>query len=92
MLNSLSDDGAVKYSPGEKKIFTLLPAKQKTTSDIAIDYYGKGKVPYHGRQIVVGLLSSLQRKVRLNREPFRIMKTKRSGPIPMSFWVEKCRP
>lgn len=73
-------------------MFALLPKgknKNKITSTKITDrYYGKGNIPLNGRKIVIGLLSSLKRKVTMNRESFKVMKTKRSGPLPMSFWIE----
>jgi hypothetical protein len=84
----LKDDALINYSPAEREMFTLLSSQPRDSKTIAQLRYSRRQTPYHGRQIVIGVLKSLVRKTKRNREPFRIMHTKRSGPIPMSFWIE----
>lgn len=90
----LKDKASVGYSPNERVIFELLTAcngQGISTPELVKSFY-KGKTPFYGRQIVVGLLSSIRRKAVANREPFRVVHTPRSGPIPMSFWLEEKKP
>lgn len=89
---ALTSKGVVKYSPGEQRIFRLLPkdGRPRTSAIITKLFYGMAldEVPIHGRKIVIGLLSSLMKKSDINSETFCVRKTRRSGPIPMSFWIE----
>lgn len=78
----------IKYSNGEQRILALLTARRASSSEIARGYYGKTEIPFHGRKIVIGLLSSLRRKADLKRDKFRVKSTKRSGPKAMEFWLE----
>ena len=76
------------YSPGEKKMLALLKSKPQTSIALAEKFYDKQR-PYYDRQVVVGLLSNLASKAKRNGEPFVIQRTKRAGPKPISFWIEK---
>lgn len=84
---TLRNNGAVSYSPAERKIFALLREEPKDSSLICRLRYGKKKIPFNGRKIVIGALSSLARKVRINKEFFKIASTKRAGPRAMAFWI-----
>lgn len=86
---NLTDNGTVAYSPYEREIFKLLGTEPRDTRTIAKLRYKKEAPPFYVRQVVVGALKSLARKAKHNREPFRIAHTKRSGSIPMSFWLEQ---
>lgn len=90
---TLTSKGVVRYSPGEQRIFKLLPKDGRPRSSTAImeKYYGVAsqKAPFHKRKIVIGLLSSLIKKADHNKESFRLCKTRRSGSIPISFWLEE---
>lgn len=92
---TLTSKGAVRYSPEEQRIFRLLPkdGRQRSSTAILNRFYGVADQgpPFHKRKIVIGLLSSLMRKTDCNKEHFRVCKTKRSGPIPISFWLEPRR-
>lgn len=86
---TLSDAGRVGYSPAERRVFSLLRGEPRDSKAICLLHYGRVReMPFNGRRIVIGALMSLVRKTRANREPFRIAHTARSGPIPMSFWLE----
>lgn len=78
----------VAYSPGERDLLSLLREEPRDTETLTRLHYGTGERPFNGRRVVVGLLSSLARKVVLNREPFRIRSTPRAGPLQKSFWRE----
>ena len=76
------------YSPLERKVFEVLKEQPKSTVDITHEIYGRNR-PTYARQSVLVALNGLADKVKLNREPFRVKKSKRKGPHPVNFWVEK---
>jgi urease beta subunit len=84
-----STNGSVRYSPGEQQLFKLLPTNGKplTTAELTKLRYGS-IVPLNGQKIILGLVKSLRTKVDLNKEPFRVFTSKRSGPRPISVWVQ----
>jgi hypothetical protein len=77
------------YSPLERKIFSLLNKKPKSTVDITDEFYGRKRRPYNARQSVLGALDKLAEKTKKNQEPFTIVKSARKGPHPVDFWIEK---
>jgi hypothetical protein len=78
-----------QYSPGEQKVLSLLKTKPQTSTDLCRRFYAPEEPAYHGRQIIVGLVTSLAKKTALHRERFRVMKTARAGPNPISCWIEE---
>lgn len=90
MTFELKGNPPYPYSPGEQEVFRLLVRKMKgrTTKELTELFYRDRKRPYNDRKSVVGFARSLQDKVERNKEPFRILSTPRSGPIPMTFWLE----
>lgn len=79
----------VAYSPGERDVFSHLAVdRPRDTGVLTGLHYALGQVPFNGRRVVSGLLSSLARKVVLNREPFRVRSSPRAGPNPKTFWLE----
>jgi hypothetical protein len=82
----LSEDG--RYSKAEKLLFAHLPknGRKVTTSNLASAIHGRQR---HGRVRIVGTLSGLMFKTRLNREPFRIKRDTRQGPHPIGIWLER---
>lgn len=84
-------DLKVRYSPLERQAFAMLPQMKQAMSSpvdslqLAGRLFGK---KINGRQMALGLVTSLQTKAQRNREPFRIRKSKRNGPWPIEFWVE----
>ena len=92
MRMNLSLDPKVRYSPGEQRLFALLNQKPIPSTVLAGKYYrGDVGVPYHSRKIVIGLADSLRKKVIINREPFRVIKSNRKGPHPIEIWLELTR-
>jgi len=80
----------VKYSASEQKVLCLLKTKPQTSTAICRQFYSPTSPPFYGQQIIVSLLSSLMRKAKINREKkFKILKTKRMGPKPISYWYGK---
>lgn len=88
----LKESDVVKYSPSERLLFNLLPKDGKTinTEELTKQFYRKRgqTIPVNGRVTVTGTLAKLGQKAVLNREPFKIRRTKRSGPNPIEAWVE----
>ena len=86
----LSDNVKVRYSKGERRIFAALNSKKRAhTEEVLNAIYGRGGSPFHGRQIVLGSLNSLLKKIDVNREKFRLRKGERSGPYSIEWWLEK---
>ena len=79
----------VRYSPLERKVFERLTPDAKDTVTITQEIYGRRGKPFNARQSVLGALVSLSRKTKANREPFTIKRSKRLGPRPVSFWIER---
>lgn len=90
MRYSLGNDGTVKYAPAERDVFRVLNAQKKKINSIELTLLlSNGEPAYNGVSLTGAALRSLARKVELNDEPFRIMRTRRAGPKPISWWVEK---
>jgi hypothetical protein len=86
----LKSNGTINYTTGEREFFKLIPRSGKITSaEIAEKKWPKGTMPFHGRKSVIGAMTNLIEKTNRNKEPFRILKTKRRGPHPMEFWLEE---
>lgn len=81
----------MKYSAGEEKMLgTLRKGRKRAASSLEIaEQFYAGDIPFHGRKIVISLLASLSKKAEANGEPFRVGRTKRRGPHPVSFWLEE---
>lgn len=87
-------EGKVRYSPSERLAFRAVPKNGKaiSTIEVAEAIYGKNKEeqePWNKRQIAFGVMVSLGKKMRANREPFRLERTKRRGPHPILFTLRK---
>lgn len=87
----LTSGGAVSYSPAEKEVFALLSSKQQTTSSLVERRYTKRgePAPFHAKTSIVGIIRTLARKIDHNKEPFVLKTTARTGPRPMTCWLEK---
>jgi hypothetical protein len=83
MAYSLSENGSVGYSPSERLVFKILNRRSlPTPSTIIVGSFYKEKgssVPYNSRQIVMGSLRSLVKKLEANKEEFRVKRIKREG-------------
>lgn len=84
-------DKTVRYSKNERRAFQALPRDGKPVSTTALTekIYGKGKRPYYARQVVLGTMIALAGKLKANKEPMQLQKSKRQGPHPVEFWLEK---
>jgi hypothetical protein len=88
---SLSKDSNVRYSKREQLVFSWLSKRQNPVStDILLEKFqqSNGSDAYHVRNVLIGVLNSLSKKIEENDEPFRIKKSARKGPHPMEFRVE----
>ncbi len=89
-MNLTDKVSTVRYSPGERKLFSLLTDKPMSSEALSEKFYrGHKEVPFHGRKIVIGLVTSIQKKVNANKEKFQIMKSDRKGPHPIEVWIER---
>ncbi len=79
----------VRYSPTEQRLRALLRREPKTTEELTRALYRGRVAPYHARKAVVGALTSLASKTDANDEAFRVARTRRAGPHPISFWLEE---
>ncbi len=82
----LTSEGVVPYSEAERAAFKLLSSKKRTTTS---QVESLGKEDMFAANSLIGVLSTLARKVEINKEPFRVMKSRRRGPHPSEHWLEK---
>lgn len=78
----------VKYSEADIILLGLLPESGEPISsvELAEKYYSKKPPrPRTAMQSISKMMSSLIEDVFLNKEPFIIVKAKRSGPNPMEY-------
>jgi len=87
MVSSSLNERCVDYSPTEKSLLALLPTGGKAISseELVDRHYEGDDKPFNARQSIVTAMTNLIKKVEHNREPFRIVKAKRSGPYPMEY-------
>lgn len=88
MAFTLSKGGAVRYSSGEQRIFALLSERPVTTTKLTKRYYN-GNFPSNGQKSIISFLNYLTMKVKANKEPFVIKKSKRNGPHPIEVWIAR---
>lgn len=82
----------IVYSPSEVRLIGILKAlagKPTLAEDIARFMYKKGTAPYHATRVVGMTLKSLAGKLKKNNELFVLKKSKRRGPYPIDYWLEK---
>lgn len=90
-MAKLSDkDNGVRYSKTERLVFEALPADGRKITTVALTdkIYGRRQRPFNARQNVLSILNTLVRKVKANKEPFKLKRSERRGPHPIEFWVE----
>lgn len=82
----------MKYSPTEERVLKIIRAVPRgsalSTPEIARRMYRGREEPYNARQVALFVMNNLRKKTKLNREKFRIEKSKRCGPAPIHFWWE----
>lgn len=88
----LTTDGEVPYSKTEKKLFDLLSTKKQTTLELVESFLGDrakdDRNILYPNAVVNITLRVLAKKVVLNGEPFRLLRSQRRGPHPISHWIE----
>jgi len=80
-----------RYSPNELDLIGLLSnqrGRRVSSLTIVSLHYQRRRRPTNAQRSVVSTLNSLVKKVRRNREDFRISKTERCGPYPIEYWME----
>jgi len=79
------------YSVLEQRLLSLLLGRREPidTLDLIEEFYGKGSRMANPRQSVIALVNALQRKAKRNKEPFKVLKSKRDGPHPIEFWIAR---
>lgn len=79
----------IGYSDTELEVLKLLSKKEISSAEIIDKHYSRGPRPFHARSIINGLLRSLSAKMEMNNEAVRLVKSKRNGPHPSRYWIEK---
>lgn len=79
----------IAYSAREQQILGLLKARPQESTTLCQLLYYPDEPPFYGQQATISLLATVARKAAHNNEAFRICKSERAGPRPMSFWKEK---
>lgn len=84
---------ANKFSPLEAALLALVPKDGTKIDSTALvgKYYPAGAVPLNGQQLVIGRMRAIGRKAERNDETWRVRKSPRAGPNPISFWIEVIR-
>ena len=83
----------VRYSPMEQKLFELLRSKRGrpvTTEWLTLQLYAHmgREPPLSARIILTGVLRSLIKKAKINKEPFTIVRTPAQGPHSINVSIE----
>ena len=76
------------YAPNAERLLSLLDEHPKTTKALITLRYGM-RPPRTARQAINDGMRKLQKAVAYNGEPFRIVNTKRAGPIDISYCIKK---
>jgi hypothetical protein len=81
VMTRLNNTGIERYSPAERVLFKLLPKKgEPITSTALMEKFYKGRrVPVNGRTVMNVFLQRLHAKVKHNKEPFRVVRSRRKG-------------
>jgi hypothetical protein len=77
---------SVKFSNLEMKLLALVPFDEPVNTTELLELYFGDDPPLHARQILTDRLNRISTKAEKLGLNWRINKTKRSGPIPQSFW------
>jgi len=90
MASSLASlQSKVRLSKGEIKLLQLLSphGKRIDTFELAQKYYAKQDAPFNSRLVIVGMVRTLQKKIKtVDDPPFYVCTTERAGPYPMQVW------
>ena len=67
-------------------MFTLLTKEPRDTTELVERFYkGQENIPFSPRETGMQYLKSLMEKADYNQEPWRIVKSKRRGQIPVNW-------
>lgn len=73
-----------RYSRGEERLLNILLQIGKENRSIGteelVDLYYEENKPFHCRPALIRALSSLERKIKVNKEPFLLVRSGRHGP------------
>ena len=80
------------YTAREQALIDLLPkdGSPVTSSSLVKQYYGD-EIPINGPKIVIDRLRQIMKKTEYYDDDFRIKKSPRAGPNPLSFHIERVR-
>ena len=79
----------MEMSRAEQRILTLLPLNgtRIDTGTLTRQFYRGRTPPPHARIAVGNLLRALVRKTK--RQQLRVFRTRRAGPYPTEYWLER---
>jgi hypothetical protein len=90
LASSLGAGNKVPYSDTERRMFGAIPKRGKISSTDLIERYWNGhERPFHSRVAAMDALRSLKRKVKANKEPFKIETSGRAGAKPLDIWIAR---
>ena len=76
----------VDYSEHERALFAAVSEHRGPVSTSDLIHLSRG---FHKRQSILASLSTLGRKIEVNKERFRLRRSKQRGPHPIEWWLEK---
>jgi hypothetical protein len=79
----------IDYSPQERRALAALQHSRVplSTDELCERIYQGREKPWNARKAVTSVLRGLIEKVTVNREAFRIVKSKRSGPYQVEYRI-----
>ena len=88
-MTRLNNTGIERYSPAERVLFRLLPKKgEPITSTALMEKFYKGRrLSVNARAAMNVTLKRLHDKVEHNREPFRVVRSRRKGIKTLDWCV-----
>lgn len=90
MSYKLNEEARIRYNDTERKVFSIIAMDgEVNTTELVNKFYRRKTKPYHSREIMIGTIRSLMRKMQENEERWQIVKSKRTGPIPIKYTLRK---
>jgi hypothetical protein len=81
-----------KYSEKEQALLDMLSlATEPLSSTHLVNAYYGNEIPVNAHKIIIDRLRQIAKKAEFYSEPFRVRKSKRQGPKPITFWLESHR-
>ena len=80
----------ISLSRRQQQVFDLFAADgtKISTAEIVTAIYGD-KPPINARVVIINQLRTIETKLDLMNAEYRLCSSKRNGPHPIQFWVEK---